>query len=553
MCKNIWKNLNECESFKRLTCLAVPRIASILKSEDGPARVKRYSASIIDGLHYNYAAKKVDEKILATLQDLSDEQALVKKYECLLQGEPINTGEKRLVLHHLTRHLCSDETGNGDGPCNGNASSSNAQNISLKDIHAFYQREAKKVREFTDRIHSRAILSSSAKPFTDVVQIGIGGSDLGPRSLYLALKEYAHQMKEEKMRGHFISNIDPEDAMSTLSRLDVSSTLFIIVSKSGTTEETLANEKLLLKFLETQDIKEPKKNILVVTSESSPLSYDASYLQSFFIDDYIGGRYSSSSCCGLLLLSLCFGNALLSSFLQGAHLADVGAKNPKIRENAALMDALIGVYESSVLHYPATAVLPYSQALSRFPAHLQQLDMESSGKQVNRNFQYIDYPTGQLLFGEPGTNGQHSFYQFLHQSRQVVPLQFIAFKESTISCLSQDGKPQLCACIRENHKKLLTNLIAQIYAFAVGKEDGENANKCFEGERPSSLIYGDKLDGKMLGALLAHFENKVMFQGFLWNINSFDQEGVQLGKMLAKKIAKGEMDPSCEAYYKLLL
>ena len=543
----MWKNLNECEAFKRLKALSVPKIASILKGTGVASRVRAYSVPIISSLHYNYAAKKVDDDVLQVLQELSDEQETIKKYECVRRGGMVNTGEGRLVLHHLTRDL-------SDFPlihfCDGKS----------KDIHQFYRKEREKVRSFVERVHSGELVSSMGKPFTDVVQIGIGGSDLGPRSLYLALQAYAHQTKAEKMKGHFVSNVDPEDAIKTFSKLDVSRSLFIIVSKSGTTEETLANEKLLLQYLERQGVTEPKKNILVVTSETSPLAKDASYLQSFFIDDYIGGRYSSTSCCGVLILSLCFGNELVASLLEGASEADENAQNPNIRENAALMDALIGVYESSILGYSATAVLPYTQALARFPAHLQQLDMESSGKRVNRDFQYIDYATGQLLFGEAGTNGQHSFYQFLHQSKCVVPLQFIAFRQSCVSGIScktgtqgkdveRDGLEE---CIRENHKKLITNLVAQIYAFAMGKQD-ENANKCFEGERPSSLIYGDVLDGRSLGALLAHFENKVMFQGFLWNINSFDQEGVQLGKTLAKKIEKGEMDEGLKAYADLLM
>lgn len=542
----MWKDLDECDSFRKLKELPVPRIASILKKAGSSSRVKEYSIPIISNLHYNYATKKVDDDVLGVLQALSDEQEVIKKYEDVRKGVAVNTGENRRVLHHLTRD-CNNFPLNSD-------------NAKTRDLHAFYLREREKVMQFVERVHKGELLSSSGKLFTDVVQIGIGGSDLGPRSLYLALQEYSHQTRMKKMQGHFISNIDPEDAVSVFSKLDACSTLFIIVSKSGTTEETLANEHLLLQYLEMQSIPKPKKNILVVTSEASPLAKDDSYLQSFFIDDYIGGRYSSTSCCGILILSLCFGNELVSSFLKGAKVADENAQNPNIRENAALMDALIGVYESSVLGYSATAVLPYSQALSRFPAHLQQLDMESSGKCVNRNFQYIEYPTGQLLFGEAGTNGQHSFYQLLHQSKRIVPLQFIAFKESCVKaaqCLASskaDGKAmqRFKDCITQNHKKLLTNLIAQIYAFAVGRKD-ENANKCFEGERPSSLIYGDILNGETLGALLAHFENKVMFQGFLWNINSFDQEGVQLGKTLAKKIERKEMDEGLQAFADLLL
>ena len=221
------------------------------------------------------------------------------------------------------------------------------------------------------------------------------------------------------------------------------------------------------------------------------------------------------------------------------------ALNENILENAALLDACIGVYLRNVLNLPSTAVLPYSQALSRFPAHLQQLDMESNGKHVNRNGSEIDYVTGPVIFGEPGTNGQHSFYQLLHQGTDVVPLQFIGFKKSQFEKdIMVDGS--------SSQDKLNANLTAQIVAFAVGKDD-KNPNKVFDGNRYSSLLSAEQLTPEILGALLAHYENKVMFQGFIWNLNSFDQEGVQLGKILAKKVLNGcEGDQLLLSYSKLL-
>jgi len=217
--------------------------------------------------------------------------------------------------------------------------------------------------------------------------------------------------------------------------------------------------------------------------------------------------------------------------LAGAHEVDVISRQKDIRKNAALMDAMLGVYLRNVLHRPMTAILPYSQALIRFPAHLQQLDMESNGKHVNRFGQKVAYATGPVVFGEPGTNGQHSFYQLLHQGTDIVPLQFIGFKKN------QYGKDIVIEG-STSQDKLDANLAAQIVAFARGKDDA-NPNKQFEGNRCSSLIVGEQLTPKALGALLAHFENKVMFQGFVWNLNSFDQEGVQLGKILAKKVLSG--------------
>jgi glucose-6-phosphate isomerase len=269
-------------------------------------------------------------------------------------------------------------------------------------------------------------------------------------------------------------------------------------------------------------------------------------LASFFIDDYIGGRYSSTSAVGGVVLSLAFGYDTFKKFLDGAHEEDVLALEKDIEKNGALMDALIGFYLRNVLEYPATAILPYSQALSRFPAHLQQLDMESNGKHVNRFGNKVSYVTGPVIFGEPGTNGQHSFYQLLHQGTDIIPLQFIGFKNCQY-------KKDIVTAGSYSQTKLNANLAAQIVAFALGKSDA-NPNKEFDGERPSSLIYGNELTPEALGALLAHFENKVMFQGFIWNLNSFDQEGVQLGKVLAKKVLAGcEGDEVLKAYSDLLI
>ena len=281
-----------------------------------------------------------------------------------------------------------------------------------------------------------------------------------------------------------------------------------------------------------------------VTSETSPLAKSADYLAAFFMDDYIGGRFSSSSAVGGAVLSLAFGPEVFAQFLDGAAEADKLAKNENLLENPAMLDALIGVYERNILGHLCTAVLPYSQALSRFPAHLQQLDMESNGKSVNRFGEPVDYVTGPVIFGEPGTNGQHSFYQLLHQGTDIVPLQFIGFKNNQcdmdIDIQGSTSQQKLCA-----------NVVAQIVAFACGKDDAD-ANKKFEGGRPSSIIIGDQLNPASMGALLAHYENKIMFQGFTWNVNSFDQEGVQLGKVLAKKVLAHETDGALKEYSDLL-
>lgn len=502
-----FKNFDKTKSYEALLSLKKRNLnlRDLLKKDD---RVEKYIAES-ENLSYSYACKEVDEEILEILEELSLEQELLKKYEALLEGETMNTGENRKVLHHLLRgELAGRVEFNG---------------INLGE---FYREQRNKVYQIAEDINSGKIESSSGKKFKNVVQIGIGGSDLGPRAMYIALAS----CKKPSLNADFISNVDPVDANLVLSKIDLKETLFILVSKSGNTQETLANEVLVTSILEHNGIKNPKKNFLCVTAKGSPLSNSKEYLDSIFIDDFIGGRYSSTSPVGILLLAICFGKKVVEEFLQGASEQDKLSLEKQVRKNLSMLDALIGVYDRNFLNYECTAVLPYSQALLRFTAHLQQLDMESNGKSVNRNWEEVSYKTGPIIFGEPGTNGQHSFYQLLHQGKTIVPMQFIGFIENLSE---EDVEVQGSS----SFQKLNANLVAQICAFALGKND-DNLSKKFEGSRPSSLIFAQKLTPKTLGALLSHYENKVMFQGFIWNLNSFDQEGVQLGKVLANKVLK---------------
>ena len=455
-----------------------------MAGEKGAERVKKYSTPMAAGLTYNYAAKQVDETVLDALAKLADEAELIDKFQELYNGAVINKRE-------------------------------------------FYVAQQKKAADFANKVHAGEITNENGEKFTTVVQIGIGGSDLGPRALYIALENWAKANNTSKMEAKFISNVDPDDAAAVLASVDLAHALFIVVSKSGTTLETLTNEAFVKNALVKAGLN-PSKHMLAVTSETSPLAKSEDYLTAIFMDDYIGGRYSSVSGVGGAILSLAFGPEVFAQILDGAAAEDKLATNKNILENPDMLDALIGVYERNVQGYPATAVLPYSQALSRFPAHLQQCDMESNGKSVNRFGEPVDYVTGPVIFGEPGTNGQHSFYQLLHQGTDIVPLQFIGFKKSQ---LGVD--------------------VDQIVAFACGKKD-ENLNKNFKGGRPSSIITGEELTPASLGALLAHFENKIMFQGFVWNLNSFDQEGVQLGKVLAKRVLAHDTDGALKVYSDLL-
>ena len=502
-----WNNLDTLDSYKELSKASRVNLAEVMSGENGAERVKNYSIPMAEGFSYNYAAKAVDDDVLDALVKLAKEAQLAEKFKALYNGEVVNTGEKRLVLHHMTRGQLGDAV-NADGV----------------DKRAFYVEQQNRIADFANKVHAGEITNAAGEKFTTVVQIGIGGSDLGPRAMYLALENWAKKNNTFKMEAKFISNVDPDDAAAVLNSIDVAHSIFVLVSKSGTTLETLTNESFVKDALKKAGL-DASKHMIAVTSETSPLAKSDDYLAAFFMDDYIGGRFSSTSAVGGAVLSLAFGPEVFAQFLEGAAAEDKLSANEDVLKNPEMLDALIGVYERNVLGYPCTAVLPYSQALNRF------------GEPVN-------YPTGPVIFGEPGTNGQHSFYQLLHQGTDIVPLQFVGFKNNQIGTdvVIQDSTSQ---------QKLCANVAAQIVAFACGKSD-ENRNKNFEGGRPSSIIIGDQVNPGSLGALLAHFENKIMFQGFLWNVNSFDQEGVQLGKVLAKRVLAHETDGALKVFSDLL-
>ena len=521
-----WNNMDTLAAYAELQSLKRVNVAAVMSGQNGAERVRTYTAPIGAGLDFNYAARPVDEDILNVLAKFAREAQLTQKYAALYNGEIINTGEKRRVLHHLCRGQLGEDV--------------IADGVNKRE---FYVDQQNKFSQLANKVHNGELVNADGEKFTTVVQIGIGGSDLGPRAIYLALENWAKANGKLKMKAEFISNVDPDDAAGVLSRIDVAHSLFIIVSKSGTTLETLTNESFIKDALAKAGL-DCSKHVIAVTSETSPMAKNPDYLAAFYMDDFIGGRYSSSSGVGGVVLSLAFGPEVFAEFLNGAAEADAIAKNEDLLKNPALLDALIGVYERNVLGYPNTAVLPYSQALSRFPAHLQQLDMESNGKSVNRYGEPVNYVTGPVIFGEPGTNGQHSFYQLLHQGTDITPLQFVGFRNSQMNTdVVIEGST--------SQQKLCANVAAQIVAFACGKED-DNRNKYFPGGRPSSIIIGDQLTPRSLGALLSYFENKVMFQGFAWNVNSFDQEGVQLGKLLAKRVLAHETDGALKVYSELL-
>ena len=367
-----WKNLDELSSFKELESAERVCLPEVMAGEGGAERVKKYCAPMAEGLAYNYAAKSVDDSILASLAKLADEAQLLDKFAALYNGEVVNTGEKRLVLHQLCRGQLGDDV--------------IADGVNKRD---FYVKQQTRIAAFAKKVHDGEITNAAGEKFTTVVQIGIGGSDLGPRAIYIALENWARKNNALKMNAAFISNVDPDDAAGVLNSIDVPHSLFVLVSKSGTTLETLTNESFVKNALQEAGL-DPAKHMVAVTSETSPLAKNEGYLDAFYMDDYIGGRYSSSSAVGGAVLSLAFGPEVFADFLAGAAETDKLSKEKDLLKNAAMLDALIGVYERNILGFENTAVLPYSQALSRFPAHLQQLDMESNGKSVNRFGEPVD-------------------------------------------------------------------------------------------------------------------------------------------------------------------
>lgn len=476
------------------------------------------------GFQLLYGAERVTEEGIKALYALARENQALEKMAAMQRGEVINRiegveSESRAVLHTAMRDQFE-----------GRQTAKPAL-----EAAEMAGRELKKLERFLTQIEGK---------FTDLIQIGIGGSDLGPRALAVALQPF-HRPGH---RVHFISNVDPDDANGVLANLDLKKTLVVVVSKSGTTLETLTNEEFVRARMAKMGLN-AKDHFVAVTGEKSPMDNPARYLASFYMWDFVGGRYSATSMVGGVTLGFALGFHGFKEILRGAHDMDHHALTAKEGANLPLLAALLGIWNRNFLGYPTVAIIPYSQALLRFPAHLQQLDMESNGKRVDKMGHRVDFQTGPIIWGEPGTNGQHSFYQLIHQGTDTIPLEFIGFQQSQYTHDLQIEHTT-------SQQKLLSNLFAQSIALAIGQKNS-NPNKFFPGNRPNSILLGERLNPYTLGALLSYYEHKVAFQGFIWNINSFDQEGVQLGKVLATKMlhlfaGQKESFPLGEAYLEFL-
>lgn len=502
----------EYQAFKKLQQQSNAPINLTEPGQLTPERLEHFKVSAC-GYTLFYGTELVTDQVMNDLFSLAEEAQALIKMQDMQNGKIINTihgfpSEDRAVLHTATRDFFDNQI----------------TTPSTQEARKLAYQETEKLKDFLAKI------DASGK-FNDIIMVGIGGSDLGPRAQYLALQP----LLKKNRRAHFICNVDPDDAALTLKGIDLEHALVVIVSKTGTTIETATNEAIVRSHFLAKKLK-PQDHFVSVSMPGSPLDDPKEFLECFYIWDWVGGRYSSTSMVGGVVIGFSFGFDVYWEFLHGANAMDKVALTAVPEENLPLIGALLGIWNRNFLKHPTLAIIPYSQALLRYPAHVQQLDMESNGKRIDKEGNPVDFETGPIIWGEPGTNAQHSFYQLIHQGTTVVPLELIGYKH----CQS---KEDIVFKGTKSQQKLIANLFAQMIALALGQTD-ENPNKVFPGNRPSHLLLGYQLTPFALGALLAYFEHKVAFQGFIWNINSFDQEGVQLGKVLANKVLKRLAEPN---------
>ena len=473
----------------------------------------------VGDLYIDYSKHRVTRRTLELLTDLARAAGLEARRDAMFAGEHINTSEDRAVLHTALR-LPADATLTVDG-----------QNV-VADVHEVLDR----MGGFTDRLRSGEWAGATGERIKTVVNIGIGGSDLGPVMVYDALRHYA----DAGISARFVSNVDPADLVATLADLDPATTLFIVASKTFSTLETLTNATAARRWL-VDALGED-----AVAKHFVAVSTNAKLVQEFGIDtdnmfgfwDWVGGRYSVDSAIGLSVMAV-IGRERFAEFLSGFHLVDEHFRTAPLAENAPALLGLIGLWYSNFFGAQSRAVLPYSNDLSRFAAYLQQLTMESNGKSVQADGTAVTTDTGEIFWGEPGTNGQHAFYQLLHQGTRLVPADFIGFSQPTDDLPTADGTGSM-------HDLLMSNFFAQTQVLAFGKiaeaiaAEGTSASvvphKVMPGNRPTTSILATRLTPSVVGQLIALYEHQVFTEGVVWGIDSFDQWGVELGKTQAKAL-----------------
>jgi len=489
--------------------------------QQDPSRFESFSLRL-GNLLFDYSKNRITARTMQLLRDLARQAGLSAAVDAMFSGEKINATEGRAVLHVALRNR-----------------SNRPILVDGQDVMPQVNAVLAKMRAFTEEVRSGRWKGYTGRPITDVVNIGIGGSDLGPQMVVTALGAYA----APNLRFHFVSNVDGTHIAETLKRVSPETTLFLVASKTFTTQETMANahsarDWFLKAALDTAAI--AKHFVAMSTNETAVAKFGIDTRNMFEFWDWVGGRYSLWSAIGLSI-ALAVGMDRFEQMLSGAHQVDEHFRTAPLEENIPATMALLGSWYNNFFGAQSHAILPYDQYLQRFPAYFQQGDMESNGKSVDRGGGWVDYSTGPIIWGEPGTNGQHAFYQLLHQGTKLVPCDFLAPARS----LNPLG---------EHHVLLLSNFFAQTEALMKGKTGAEVrrelagsgvtgqalevlvASKTFTGNRPTNSLLFQVLDPETLGMLIALYEHKIFAQGILWNINSFDQMGVELGKVLAKAI-----------------
>lgn len=483
---------------------------------------ERFNQFSVQREHYlfDYSKNLIDEKTFTLLQNLAEECDLKSAIKSMFSGEKINETEDRAVLHTALRDF-SDKEILVDG----------------ENIKPGIKRVLNQMKTFSEKIISGEHKGFSGKEITDVVNIGIGGSDLGPVMVCSALKHY-----KTRLNAHFVSNVDGNHIAEVLKNLNPETTLFIIASKTFTTQETMTNaasaKNWFLKSGKQEDVE--KHFVALSTNTEAVKKFGIAEENIFEFWDWVGGRYSLWSAIGLSIV-LFIGYENFEELLKGANETDIHFQTADLKENVPVLMGLLGIWYRNFFDAGTYAILPYSQYLDRFPAYLQQGDMESNGKCVDRNGHFVEYETGPIIWGEPGTNGQHAFYQLIHQGTELIPADFIAYKKSL-------------NVISDHQEILLANFFAQTEALAFGKNETEARAelkqsglseeevdrlvnyKVFHGNTPTNSLFFKELTPYSLGQLIALYEHKIFVQGIIWNIFSFDQFGVELGKVLAKKI-----------------
>ncbi len=483
-----------------------------LFSQD-PARAETFSLQAGDW-YLDYSKNRITTETLRLLLQLPEEVHLKEAIASMFAGKPINTTENRSVLHVALRNR-----------------SKKAILVNGQDVMPEVKAVLDQMAVFSDKIRMGEWKGYTGKPIKNIINIGIGGSDLGPVMVYEALKYYT----DRSLTVRFVSNIDATHFVEAVQGLNPVETLFIIASKTFTTEETMTNAASAREWM-LDALHDPaaiaRHFVAVSTNTEKVKAFGIDPANMFVFWDWVGGRYSVTSAIGLPVM-IAIGPDNFTAFLEGFHAMDRHFATAPFAQNMPVIMALLGIWYNNFFGAETYALLPYDQYLHRFPAYFQQGDMESNGKSVTKDGKKVSYQTGPIVWGEPGTNGQHAFYQLLHQGTKLVPADFIGFARP----LNE---------LNDHHQKLMANFLAQPEALAFGKNAEEVRNegvgssliphKVFTGNRPSNTLLAKKLTPKSLGQLIALYEHKIFVQGVIWNINSFDQWGVELGKVLAKKI-----------------